>query len=128
MTITNDDALVLFNIIKQTASLRLGPKVSWAIAKNLRLLKDAVTDIEAARTTLIKKYVPEGQDSIDDRSPNWAKFITDIQTLMAIQIDINIVAVEVDDDTLMELDKLVTVADNPALTQLQRAICSLMIK
>lgn len=128
MTITNDDALVLFNIIKQTASLRLSPKVSWAVAKNLRVLKDAVADIEAARSSLIKKYVPEGQESIDDKSPNWVKFITDIQALMSIQIDINIVAAEVDDDTLMELDKLVTVVDNPALTQLQRAICSLMIK
>lgn len=59
MTMTNGEA---FNSVQILETLRETGKLGYAVAKNLRRLKDELTEFYAKREELIRKYGSENED------------------------------------------------------------------
>ena len=63
-------------------------KVGYAIYKNITILNNATKEFRQMQNDLIKKY---GQnDSINEKSPNWQKFVQELKPLLDIECDVNL--------------------------------------
>ena len=70
-------------------------KVGYAIYKNITILSNATKEFRQMQNDLIKKY---GQNnSINEQSPNWQKFVQELKPLLDIECDINLFQISEDE-------------------------------
>lgn len=70
-------------------------KVGYAIYKNITILNNATKEFRQMQNDLIKKY---GQnDSINEKSPNWQKFVQELKPLLDIECDVNLFQISEDE-------------------------------
>ena len=70
-------------------------KVGYAIYKNITILSNATKEFRQMQTDLIKKY---GQNnSINEQSPNWQKFVQELKPLLDIECDVNLFQISEDE-------------------------------
>lgn len=70
-------------------------KVGYAIYKNITILNNATKEFRQMQNDLIKKY---GQNnSINEKSPNWQKFVQELKPLLDIECDVNLFQISEDE-------------------------------
>ena len=70
-------------------------KVGYAIYKNITILSNATKEFRQMQNDLIKKY---GQNnSINEKSPNWQKFVQELKPLLDIECDVNLFQISEDE-------------------------------
>lgn len=70
-------------------------KVGYAIYKNITILNNATKEFRQMQNDLIKKY---GQNnSINEQSPNWQKFVQELKPLLDIECDVNLFQISEDE-------------------------------
>ena len=70
-------------------------KVGYAIYKNITILTNATKEFRQMQNDLIKKY---GQNnSINEQSPNWQKFVQELKPLLDIECDVNLFQISEDE-------------------------------
>lgn len=70
-------------------------KVGYAIYKNITILSNATKEFRQMQNDLIKKY---GQNnSINEQSPNWQKFVQELKPLLDIECDVNLFQISEDE-------------------------------
>ena len=70
-------------------------KVGYAIYKNITILSNATKEFRQMQNDLIKKY---GQNnSINEQSPNWQKFVQELKPLLDIECDVNLFQIPEDE-------------------------------
>lgn len=70
-------------------------KVGYAIYKNITILNNATKEFRQMQNDLIKKY---GQNnSINEKSPNWQKFVQELRPLLDIECDVNLFQISEDE-------------------------------
>lgn len=70
-------------------------KVGYAIYKNITILNNATKEFRQMQNDLIKKY---GQNnSINEYSPNWQKFVQELKPLLDIECDVNLFQISEDE-------------------------------
>lgn len=105
------DALSRLDGVSPDTPYKFGPKVRYSLAKNLRILRRKVEDIDKARVALVREIWPGGDGAKKDKdsaeferfSSQWQAFLEseeDVDGLMRfqfgeLQLDINNIPVTV---------------------------------
>ena len=109
MTITNADVCELNAAFNRISKVKLNSKLTWDVARNARLVKGAFSDVEEARTTLVKQHDKNGDDSISANEPEWKDFILALQVVMNTKVDLALRPMTFTPETLDELEKALTI-------------------
>lgn len=70
-------------------------KVGYAIYKNITILNNATKEFRQMQNDLIKKYGEN--NSINEKSPNWQKFVQELKPLLDIECDVNLFQISEDE-------------------------------
>jgi len=117
MEVTNLTILRTYNALRAIPALKEAPKGVYALAKNLRLLKPHIEDIEEGRKTSANEIFGENTQP-DPKSPGWKKFedycgqvdrqkVT-VTVHMLTLADLNLAKNEVPHDPLAEIGWLIS--------------------
>lgn len=123
MKLTNGDLFTASGPLKTLIAMKFPVAVSFKLAKMANKLNDSLKSIEDVRNGLINKYGEQnekGQTAVSEDSPNFAKFVSEFNDLMAIEVEVVIEKVklpeevdgrplEIEPSLLMALEKFVDV-------------------
>lgn len=70
-------------------------KVGYAIYRNINLLDSATKEFQKMRNDLIEKYGEDG--SINQNSPNFQKFVEELDPLLEIECDVDFFMIDEDE-------------------------------
>lgn len=109
MTITNTDVFELHTALSRVAKVRLSSKVMWDMARNVRLIKGAFSDVEETRSRLVKTHDRNGDGTINSNDPEWPEFIIDLQSVMNTKVELELRVLTLPPEVLEEMDKALTI-------------------
>lgn len=108
LTITNADVCELNAAFNRISKVKLTSKLTWDMARNARLVKGAFSDVEEARSQLVKQHDKNGDDSISATDLEWKDFILALQAVLNTKIDLALRPMVFTEATLEELEKALT--------------------
>ena len=90
MLITQSDVFDLHAAFNRTAKVRYDSKVMWDVARNVRLIKGAFSDLEEVRSQLVKTHDKNGDGTINVNDPEWKDFVLELQKVMNSKVEIEL--------------------------------------
>lgn len=128
MLISNADAVELYTVTKLLAPVKMDRQATWNMAKNSRILKGMVGDVEEARSTLIKQHDSTGTGTIKSESPDWIPFITGLQVVMNMRLEVPLLSIPAEKLPMDEIDRLLTDDKDPVKTQMLKGVFSILVE
>lgn len=95
MNLTNEQADIYLSVLNSISN-KVSGKLGYAVARNIRVLKESLSEYTDIKNKLITQYGESKDNTIELRtdSPNFAKFMTDIKEYNHIEHDVNIMQIE----------------------------------
>lgn len=123
MKLTNGDIFAARGPLQTLMGMKFPVGVSFKLAKMANKINEPLKSIEDVRNGLINKYGESnenGQMAVSEGSPNFEKFVSEFNDLMAIEVEVVIEKVklpeevdgkplEIEPSLLMALEKFVDV-------------------
>lgn len=128
MLISNADAVELFAVTKLLAPVKMDRQATWNLAKNSRILKGMVSDVEEARSRLIKQCDSTGTGTIKADSADWVPFITALQEVMNMKHEVPLLTIPASKLPLDEIDAVLTDEKDPVRSQMFKGVVTLIIE
>ena len=95
MNLTNEQADIYLSVLNSISN-KVSGKLGYAVARNIRVLKESLSEYTDIKNKLITQYGESKDNTIELRTdnPNFAKFMADIKEYNHIEHDVNIMQIE----------------------------------